>query len=217
MVMLSDHAGAQIDALSHVATGADNHWYNGFRVEDAASDFGPQKADASQIPPIIARGVLADVAGHLGVESLEKSHPITANELASTLDSQGITVDPGEVVLVRSGAMRHWAEADPDHRSLVDSDSAGLTLGAARWLVEQKGAMLIAGDTSTFEVVPAVDGEGFAPVHEYLLIEQGVHIGELHNLEALASDRVYRFTYVALCPPLRGTTAGFALRPIAIA
>jgi len=76
--------------------------------------------------------------------------------------------------------------------------------------------MVIAGDTSTLEVVPAADGAGYAPVHEYLLVEQGVHIGELHNLEELAADGVHRFTYVALCPPVRGTTAGFALRPIAI-
>jgi kynurenine formamidase len=207
IVMISDHAGAQI---------IDNHWYNGFKVESAASDFGPRRADASKIPPIIARGVLADVAGFLGVDRLERSHPITAEELELTLESQGVTVDVGEVVLVRTGAMRHWNAGDDDRSSLVDADSAGLTLGAARWLVEQKGAILVAGDTSTLEVVPAVDGRGFAPVHEYLLVEQGVHVGELHNLEALASDRVYRFTYVALCPPLRGTTAGFALRPIAI-
>jgi hypothetical protein len=54
------------------------------------------------------------------------------------------------------------------------------------------------------------------PVHNYLLIEQGVHIGEFHNLEELARDRAYEFCYVALVNKIKGTTAGFALRPIAI-
>jgi hypothetical protein len=54
---------------------------------------------------------------------------------------------------------------------------------AARWLCEEKGAMVIGSDTSTLEVVPAVDGAAVAPVHEYPLVQQGVHIGELHYLE----------------------------------
>ena len=54
------------------------------------------------------------------------------------------------------------------------------------------------------------------PTHDYLLIEQGVHIGESHYLEDLARDKVYGFCYIALVNKIRGTTAGFALRPIAI-
>jgi hypothetical protein len=54
------------------------------------------------------------------------------------------------------------------------------------------------------------------PVHNYLLIQQGVHIGEFHFLEDLARDRAYEFCYVAATNKIRGTTAGFALRPLAL-
>jgi len=54
------------------------------------------------------------------------------------------------------------------------------------------------------------------PVHNYLLIEQGVHIAEFHNLEELASAGVDEFCYVCTTAKIKGTTAGFALRPIAI-
>jgi hypothetical protein len=54
------------------------------------------------------------------------------------------------------------------------------------------------------------------PVHNYLLIEQGVHIGEFHNLEELAREKVYEFCYVACTNKIKGATAGFTLRPIAI-
>jgi hypothetical protein len=52
--------------------------------------------------------------------------------------------------------------------------------------------------------------------HEYLLVERGVRILELHNLEALARDKVFEFCYIAGTNKIAGTTAGFALRPIAL-
>lgn len=217
MVMLSDHAGTQIDGLSHATIGDDDHWYNGFSSTELATDFGPAKASAVAIPPIVAAGVLVDVAGHLGVETLASSHPITASDLEDVLRAQGTDVDPGSVVMVRTGTMSLWGEAGHDHDAIAEADSAGITLGAAKWLVEELGAMLIGGDTSTLEVVPPVDGAPSpSPVHQYLLIEQGVHMGELHDLEELAADRAFEFTYIALVPPVIGATAGFALRPIAI-
>ncbi len=217
MITLSDHAGTQLDGLCHATKGADNHWYNGFTAAEWSSDFGATKASAASIPPIIARGVLLDIPRYLGIDELQPSYAITADELRAVLDHQGIEIAPGSVVMVRSGAMRHWGVAGHDHAAIAGPDSAGITLGAARWLVEECGAMLIGGDTSTLEVIPPIDGAPSpSPVHEYLLVDQGVHMGELHNLEDLARDGRYEFTYIALVPPVRGATAGFALRPIAI-
>ena len=53
-------------------------------------------------------------------------------------------------------------------------------------------------------------------MHRYLLTQQGVHIGEFHNLEELAQSRVYEFCYICMTNKIRGTTAGFTLRPIAM-
>lgn len=216
MVMMSDHAGTQLDGLSHATLGRDAHWYNGFSTEEWGRDFGPARAGAHNIPPIIASGVLIDVPRALGVEQLEAGHPIGVDELELALARQRVDVHPGDVVLIRTGVMRDWGEVGGDHEALKGPDTAGITLASARWLVEEKGALLVAADTSALECVPHVDGEGLAPVHRYLLIEQGVHIGELHDLEKLSADEVYRFCYIALTPKVRGTTAGFAMRPIAV-
>ena len=216
VVVLSDHAGTQLDGLCHATSGEDDHWYNGFRSDEWCSDFGPRRAGAENIPPIIARGVLVDVAAHQGVEALAASQPIGPGDLAGALDGQGTDVRPGDVVLVRTGAMRFWGEDGHDHARLAGPDTAGITLAAAHWLCEEKGAMVIGSDTSTLEVVPAVDGDAPAPVHEYLLVEQGVHMGELHFLEGLSGAGAHEFCYIALTPKVRGTTAGFALRPAAI-
>ena len=79
-------------------------------------------------------------------------------------------------------------------------------------------AALKTGDTSGVEVGedPTLPAGISNAVHEYLLVEQGVHIGEFHNLEELARDRVHEFCYVCMTNRIRGTVAGFALRPIAI-
>jgi kynurenine formamidase len=66
------------------------------------------------------------------------------------------------------------------------------------------------------EVYPPADGDCLAPVHKYLLVEQGVHMGELHNLEELAATGQSRFCYIALVPKVAGATAGFAMRPVAV-
>jgi kynurenine formamidase len=214
---ISDNAGTQIDGLGHITTGADNHWYNGFREADWGGDFGIRKADADGIPPIIGRGVLIDVAAWKGVAALPSNFPITSKELSGTLQAQKTDVEPGDIVMIRTGTLRYWGENGSDHAKISEHDSAGLTLEGAKWLVEQKGAVMIGGDTSGVEVTkdPALPG-AVNPVHEYLLVEQGVHLGEFHNLEGLSRDKVYRFTYVAMTNRLKGTVAGTALRPIAI-
>jgi kynurenine formamidase len=216
-LFISDNVGTQIDGLGHITTGADNHWYNGFRESDYGTDFGILKADADSIPPIIGRGVLIDVAGWKGVDALPANFPIGSKELQATLAWQNTKLEPGDIVLIRTGTLRYWGETGADHKKIAEHDSAGLTLEGAKWLVEQMGAVYIGADTSGVEVGldPANKNLPNA-VHEYLLIQQGVHIGEFHYLEDLARNRVYRFTFIAMTNRLKGTVAGTALRPIAI-
>jgi hypothetical protein len=77
--------------------------------------------------------------------------------------------------------------------------------------------MMVGSDTSGYEVNPAPKGAGTPiPVHRYLLVDQGVHIGEFHYLEGLSKAKAYVFCYVASIAKIKGTVAGFALRPIAL-
>jgi kynurenine formamidase len=216
MIMISDHAGTQIDGLAHAVTGSDYHWYNGYAWASDSGDFGVAKAGAQHIPPIIAPGVLLDVPAALGVSRLQAGQPINPADLEAALNRQDTFISPGDVVLVRTGMMRQWGDIGADHAAIAATDLAGLTLASARWLVEEKGAVMIGADNSAVEVYPPADGDCLAPVHKYLLVQQGVHMGELHNLEELADACVSRFCYIALGPKVAGTTAGFAMRPVAV-
>lgn len=216
-LFISDNVGTQIDGLGHVTVGDDNHWYNGFREADWGGNFGVRKCDATTIPPIVARGVLLDIAAVKGVEALPKSYPITPMDIDRALAAQKIELRPGDVVLFRTGVLRYWGKDGSDAGLLAEHDSAGITLETARYIVEKYGAIMLGADTSGLEVNPAPPGsESFIPVHKYLLIEQGMHIGEFHFLEELARDKVYEFCYIAVTNKIAGSTAGFTLRPIAL-
>jgi kynurenine formamidase len=222
-LFINDNVGTQIDGLGHITWGKDNQWYNGFKEADWGGNFGVRKCDATTIPPIITRGVLIDVARSRakdgGDDLLPSQFRITPEHLKAALDKQKTTIHPGDTILVRTGAMKFWGVNGSDHATLRKYDSAGIDFDAAKWLVEQQGAILIGSDTSGLEWTPDYTkekGATFLPVHKYLLTQQGVHIGEFHFLEGLSRDRVYEFCYVCMTNKIRGTTAGFTLRPIAM-
>ena len=73
--------------------------------------------------------------------------------------------------------------------------------------------MFAAGsDTVALEVLP----NPAMPVHVHLLVESGIHIIEVLNLEEIASNGVYTFVFMAAPLKIRGGT-GAPVRPLAIA
>ncbi len=216
-LFINDNVGTQIDGLGHITAGKDYRWYNGFQEATSGGNFGVQKCDATTIPPIITRGVLLDVAGLRGVEALPPHYRITTDDLKAAAERQKVALKPGDTVLIRTGTLRHWGKEGADHEKLQVHDSAGIDLDAARWLVEERGVLLIGADNSGLEWTPGPNQKGtFLPVHKYLLVDQGVHIGEFHYLEDLARTQTWEFCYVCTTNKLKGTTAGFALRPLAL-
>ena len=216
-MFLSDNVATQIDGLAHITAGKDYHWYNGFKESEWGGDWGPRKCDASTIPPIVARGVLIDVAAFKRVDALPGHTLISTKDLQDTLAWEGVTLAPGDVVLVRTGTARYWGDDGADHKRIAEHDTAGPDLDATRWLVEDQGAIMVGSDTSGYEVNPAPGSPDTGiPVHRYLLVEQGVHLGEFHNLEGLSKAKAFTFCYVAAVNKIKGAAAGFALRPLAL-
>lgn len=216
-LFINDNVGTQLDALGHVTVGEDNHWYNGFKESDWGGNFGVRKCSAAGIPPLVNRAVMLDIAALRKVKALPPHYAITPDDVVSALERQQVEIKPGDVVLFRTGTLQFWGQDGADIDTLKEYDTAGITLATARYLVEQKGVIAIGSDTSGLEVAPAPEGsDTFIPVHKYLLIEQGVHILEFHNLEELSRDKVYEFCYIATTNKIAGSTAGFTMRPIAL-
>lgn len=202
------HTGTHIDALNHF--GLNGRIWNGFDARDHLGDRGWRKTGAETIPPIIARGVLIDVAAARGLAQLPPGHRVTRQDLIDALARQGSTLQPGDVVLIRTGRMRQYDKAE----AYMDSPP-GLGLDAARYLVETGGAMAVGADNLSFETFPSEVAGNYVPVHTYLLAQQGAPILELVQLEALARDRVYEFAFVGASLKLRGADAA-PMRPLAL-
>ncbi len=208
----SAHSGAHIDALAHITVGDEQRWHGGSARTDLG-DFGPLKGGAEELFPLWTRGILFDVPRHRGVEFLGAGEPVTAADLDGITARTGVSLEPGDVALIRTGYMQHW----PDPERMQANRGPGPDLGAARWL-HQRGVIATGSDTETYEVQPAVDvlePRNPQPVHTFLLIEQGVYLMELLDLEELAAAGVTEFLFVALPLSIRGAT-GSLIDPIAV-
>src|SRR5688572_19615387 len=140
-LFINDNVATQIDGLAHITIGKDNHWYNGFKEVDHGGDFGVLKCDTTTIPPIVARGVMLDIAAARGVDELPAHYAITPMDVEAALMRQKTELRPGDVVLFRTGTLRHWNKDGDDHAKIGEHDSAGITLETAKFLVEQHGSV----------------------------------------------------------------------------
>lgn len=212
-LMGTSHSGAHIDALAHMTIGEDKHWYGGGNADEHLTDHGPIHGDASDLPPILTRGVLLDAAGHRGVQHLPAGEPIDAAEMSAIAEAQGVEVQPWDVVVIRTGYMSLW----PDAEAMAANKTAGPDLSAAEWLLE-RGVIATGTDTETYEVQPAPDVAETGnpqPVHTRLLIENGIYLMESLDLEEVARQRIYEFCFIALPLKIRGAT-GSMVDPIAV-
>ena len=210
LLIASCHSGTHMDALSHITAGGDDRWYGGSPAAEWLGDFGPRRNDASTLPPLIRRGVLVDVARELGVPRLERSHPISREEVQKTLERSGTDLRQGDVVLVRTGQMSVW----PDREQMELTAGSGIDLSAAE-LFADRGVVAVGVDTESCEVVPSTVPGNPHPVHRRLLVEAGIYIIENIDLEPLSARRVTEFLFIALPLKIRGATASM-LRPIAV-
>ena len=90
----------------------------------------------------------------------------------------------------------------------------GIGVEVARWLVERK-VTVTGGDTSTNEVSPNPTRGLVIPVHQELMMKNGIFNIENLTFEELAADRAYEFLFVATPIRFKGAT-GSPLRPLAI-
>ena len=107
-MMCTTHTGTHIDALAHITCGPNSAWHGGFSSNEFLGDFGPLNNDASQLPPVIKRGVLLDIPKALGVEHLAPHQGVGAPELEAACRRQGIAPSEGGLVLIRTGTMLRW-------------------------------------------------------------------------------------------------------------
>lgn len=206
LVVMPEHSGTHIDALSHQAENLTLH--GGVHVDSGVqTSVGFRVHGVESLPPLVGRGVLLDVARE---QPLPPEHAVTRQELEHAAGAAGVEIRARDVVLVRTGYGAMWEDAPTYLRA------AGVSSDGSRWLAE-RGVSAVGADNIAWDVVGPRDPElGVTlPGHLLLLVRAGIPIIENLNLEELASVRVYEFGFVCLPMKMRGAT-GSPVRPIAL-
>jgi kynurenine formamidase len=209
VIICGEHTGTHIDALCHQSDAL--VLYGGVPVDGRVqTSRGFKRLAVEEIPPILAPGVLLDVATSKGVEALEPGYAVTDADLEECCGRQGVGVEPGDVALVRTGNARFWE--DPD-RYLA---GPGMATSASYWMAERR-VLAVGADNMAWDVPGMRDPElgCLLPGHLILLARRGIYIIENLQLEELAAAGGYRFDFV--CTPLKFVGAtGSPVRPVAV-
>ncbi len=212
MIVMGLQAATHWDGLAHASY--ENRLYNGFSAATVVAEAGATKCGIHKLKPIVTRGILLDVARAKGVKRLDAGYPIKPADLDAALALAKLSVEPGDVLLVRTGQMEHLQTGDKDAYRLP---SPGLTVATAPWFRERDVAA-VATDTMPFEVYPCEDETVLFPVHLLHLVEMGMTQGQNWYLDALAedcaADGVYEFLLSATPEPVVGGV-GSPVNPVA--
>jgi kynurenine formamidase len=212
IISMGTHVGTHVDALSHVSQ--DGLLYGGIGADEAVQGGRFVQLGAHTIEPMLRRGVLLDVPGTLGVPRLEPGQEITVADLEATVERQRTVIEPGDVVLVRSGWGQHFDNGDKQLFMGQESGVPGVSEAGATWLADHD-IHAAGADTIAFERLAPGAGHGLLPAHRVLLVERGVYIIETMNLEELARDGIHEFLFILSPLPLFGAT-GSPARPLAV-
>lgn len=203
------------DALAHVSY--EGRLYNGF---DAATvtEAGAARCGIDKAGTIVGRGVLLDVPRALGVTRLgdvSQGHALTPEDLDAAVELARVEMRPGDVVLVRTGAMGVLKSGD---KAGYNFPSSGPSTQTVPWF-HRHDVAAVATDNIAFEVYPPERDDVQLPVHLLHLVDMGMLQGQNWDLEALAEDcaddGVYEF-FLSASPEPFTHAAGAPVNPVVV-
>jgi kynurenine formamidase len=214
IVVMGTQAATHWDGLAHVSYGG--YLYNGHPASTVTAE-GATRCGIHLVRTLIGRGLLLDVARAKGQAVLEPGYPIQPADLDAACELGRLVVEPGDIVLVRTGQMVHLERPGRDLIKYA-FPSPGLTIRTAEWFRSHDVAA-VATDTLPLEVFPGEDDDLYLPVHLLHIVEMGMTQGQNWVLDELAEDcardGLYEFFLDATPLPFRHGT-GSPVNPVAI-
>jgi hypothetical protein len=156
---------------------------------------------------IQGRAVMIDLFAHFGRER----KAVGWDDLRRVMDADGVTVETGDMVCLRTGFDRLLLELKQQPTKEVEHACPvldGRDEKLLRWVTDS-GLSVLISDNYAVEGVPAREGRGdhhaSMPLHEHCLFKLGVHLGELWYLSQLAEwlRANGRSRFLLTAPPLR--------------
>lgn len=214
VVVMPLQCATQWDSLAHVYYGG--HLYNGFPASTITATGAARNSIDKLGSGIVSRAVLLDLARAAGVERLAPGHVITPAELEAAERVEGVRVERGDVLLVRTGHLGVF-KVDGNREGYM-RQMPGLGIDCVSWLHAREVAA-VASDTNAVEVIPFEDPSLPLPVHLLCIRDMGLTLGEMFDLDELAADSAADGVWQCLfaAPPLKITGGvGSPLNPLAV-
>ena len=201
--------GSQIDGLGHL--GDDGMYYNCNHARDFAAIGGLTKLGIEQVPPIVTRGIVLDMAGHFGVDHLDAGQHFSVEDVKAVEKKQGTPIREGDVVLFHTG----WTDAKmaPDPVAWASAEP-GQSEAVADYLASKK-VVGVGADTWGVDVVPSENESRPFYGHVVYLKQNGIYIFETMNTGPLVRDDAFEFMFVLGPARVRGAVQ-MIINPIAI-
>jgi kynurenine formamidase len=203
---------SHLDAFSHVAF--DGLLFDGQPAESVTAHGALVGTVEILKDGLVGRAVLLDVPRVRGVPWVEPGEHVFREDLEAAESEQGVRVEPGDILLVRTGHTRRLAELGPWN---TPEAKAGLHPTAASFLAYREVAAL--GSDGNNDTAPSTtEGVGF-PIHVLAINAMGVHLLDYLQFEDVVPhcEEVGRWEFLFVAAPLRiGRGTGSPLNPIAI-
>jgi len=200
--------GSQIDGLGHAAV--DHIFYNGVHSSEFVKPEGLSKFGVEKYPPIVARGVLINMAACLNTPVVTEGTAYTREMIIKCQNEQNIEIGSGDVVLFHSG----WLDVlDTDPKRYAKGEP-GIGLDGAKYLAS-KDVMAVGADTWGVEALPFENKKIMFPVHQHLITKHGIYLLENMDTRKLAEDKAGEFMFVLGAARVTGAVQ-MIINPIAI-
>jgi kynurenine formamidase len=202
-----------IDALSHYSWQA--KLYNGKPANLITSREGAQSHSIEVASEgIVTRGVLLDITRVKETSWMAVDDPVMPEDLETAEGLEGVRVEEGDILLVRTGNYRMRLENGPRPRT---EPATACQVACTPWFKE-RGVAMLGTDTSN-DIRPSHYATITAPLHTMSLVTLGMWLIDNANLEELARacQERNRYEFMLTLGPLRlRNVTGSPVNPIAL-
>ncbi|MBV1931136.1 MAG: cyclase family protein [Porticoccaceae bacterium] len=201
--------GSQLDGLGH--PGQHGVFYNCNKGVDFVRTEGVTKMGIEKVPPMVARGVVLDMAAQAGVDFLKGGEYFSVADVEAAQKRQGTDIREGDVVLFHTGWTDAMLEKDPKQWG---STEPGMSEEVAQYLAD-KNVVAVGADTWGVDVVPPQHKDNIFGGHLILMVQNGIYLLETMQTGPLVRDKAFEFFFVLGPTRIRGTVQA-VIDPIAI-
>ncbi len=201
--------GSQLDGLGHL--GENGQYYNCLDEKEISAITGLTKLGTHDVPPLVGRAVIIDMAAHAGKDMLEAGESFGEEEIKAAAEAQGITMGEGDIILFHTGWTENMLDSSPTEWG---SAEPGISNAGAVY-VASLNPMAVGADTWGLDAVPPAEGDKVFYGHVTLLKDNGIYILETMNVGPLLREGVNEFMFVLGQPRIQGSVQAM-INPVAL-